>query len=352
MNLNDLSDSNLIELENYINNKIGKKQPEIKILFKDLKDGKLKNKNVDTDALDFIYDGLSDIVESWINKDKNEELKSTVPIGEYSSQLKNLFERNLEFQYEENNKLQDDVVELLSKNNYPQRSKNIKLSGTQRPNEKFIKDGFIYLLRGAECGQMSGFFAYPYCQYKLNLEEYCKRNPGFTPNSALDKHSQIGKGYFISATTKLPLTTKFCHKVGNKAGSIYVLKMRLGEVYRLKAHTIPFMPNFINPEDFNEEEYVIPDYIMPNELLKEFEYTDYIGVYKYLTEVIGLNITPQDIGFLKDIEQEADRYIKDENFNRETEEKIIDDWEKQDYGKVFETIIKEFRKKIDGDERE
>lgn len=351
MNLNDLSESNLIELENYINNKIGKCQPEIQILFKDLKNGKLKNKNVDSDALDFIYDGLADIVESWINKDKDKKIESTLTIVEYSSELRYLFERSLEFHQEENNKLQDGVVELLSKNNYPQRSKNIKLSGTQKPNEKFIKDGFIYLLRGAEHGQMSGFFAYPYCQYKLNLEEYCKRNPGFTPNVALDRHSQIGKGYFISATTKLPLTTKFCHKVGNKTGSIYILKIRIDEVYRLKAHTIPFIPDFIEQEEFNEEEYVIPDYIMPNELLKEFEYTDYIGVYNYLTEVIGLNITPQDIGFLRNIEQEKDKLIKEGNFNRETEEKIIDDWKKQDYGKVFETIIKEFSKKFDGDER-
>lgn len=351
MNLNDLSENELNELESYINKKIGKKEPEIVILFNDLRTGKLKNKNVDSDALNFVYDGLTELVELWTRQSKtfNKDIKMTST--ENSSNLEQLFKRNLKFNCEENNNMQDVVKKLLEQNNYPERSKKIKISGVQEPNEKFIKDGFIYLFRGAEAGQMSGFFAYSYCQLKLNLEEYCKRNPNTTPDAILEEYSQIGKGYFISATTKLPLTTKFCHKTGNGSGSIYILKMKLENIYRLTPNKPEFLPDFINPEDFNEEEYVVPDYVMPNELLEEFEYTDYMGVYKYLTEVIGLKITPQDIGFSENIEKEKNKFIKEGNFLRETEEKIIEDWKNNNFGKMFETLIKEFGKKIDDNER-
>lgn len=199
---------------------------------------------------------------------------------------------------------------------------------------------------------MSGFFAYPYCQSKLNLEEYCKRNPHTTPDTLLEEHGQNGKGYFISATTKLPLTTKFCHKVGCKSGSIYILKMKPEDTYRLPPHKPEFLPAFINAEEFNEEEYVVPDYIMPNEVLEEFEYTDYMGAYKYLKEEIGLKITSQDVGFSRDIEKEKNKFIKEGDFCRETEQKIIKDWKNNNFGKMFETLIKEFDKKIEDDERE
>ena len=127
--------------------------------------------------------------------------------------------------------------------------------------------------------------------------------------------------------------------------------MKLDDVYRLEPHKPLLIPDFMDLEQFNEEEYVIPDYVMPNELLKEFEYTDYKGVFHYLTETVGLDITPQDIGFSGDIEREAVENIKTEDFLREVEEKIVDDWEKQNYAKAFDTIMKEFSKKMDGEER-
>lgn len=352
MNLNDLSENELNELENYINKKVKKKKPEIVILFNDLRTGKLKNRNVDSDALDFVYDGLTELVESWTKLSKTLNKNIKLITLEDASNLEQLFKRSLKFNCEENSHMQEVVKKLLEQNNYPKRSKKIKISGVQEPNEKFIKDGFIYLFRGAEAGQMSGFFAYPYCQSKLNLEEYCKRNPCTTPDDILEEHGQIGNGYFISATTKLPLTTKFCYKVGDKSGSIYILKMKLEEIYRLPPHKPKFLPDFINAENFNEEEYVIPDYVMPNELVEEFEYTDYMGVYRYLTEVIGLKITPQDIGFSENIEKEKNKFVEEGDFFRETEEKIIEDWKNNDFGKMFETLIKEFDKKIDSDERE
>lgn len=352
MNLNNLSENELNGLENYINEKIGKKEPEITILFNDLRNGKLKNRNVDSDALNFIYDGLTELVEEWISLSTNlikDEKITNIKIPE---DLEQLFKRDTKFKCEDGNNIQDTVKRLLEKNNYPKRSKRIKISGIQELNEKFVKDGYIYLLRGAEAGQMSGFFAYPYCQSKINLEEYLKRYSTKTVEKLLEKHGEIGKGYFISATTKLPLTTKFCHKVGNESGSIYILKMKPEDVYRLPPHKLEFLPTFMNAEDFNEEEYVTPDYIMPNELVEEFEYTDYIGVYKYLTEVIGLKITLQDIGFSESIEKEKDYFIKEGDFLRETEEKIVDDWKNNNFGKMFETLTKEFSKKIEENERE
>lgn len=350
MNLNDLSEEKLNELEKYLNCEIGRREPEIQILFQHLRNGKLKNKNVDTDALDFVYNGLTNLVENWMSGEKQQEEPMFAAVNQ-GVDLKSLFARNCVFRYEGNQDLGRHVEQLLSQNNFPKRSGPIKISGTQKPNPKFIRDGFIYLLRGAEAGQMSGFFAYPYCQLRMNLQEYCRRNPHLTPNSMLEKHSQIGKGYFISATTKLPLTTKFCHKVGDKAGSVYILKMKPEEVYRLKPHKPDLVPQFMDLQEFNEEEYIIPDYVVPNELVKEFEYTDYRGVFQYLKEVIGLNITPQDVGFSGDIEREKAENIKKEDFFREVEEKIVADWEKGNYGKMFATIMEEFSKQTDNEGR-
>ena len=352
MNLNDLSESDLNELENYINSKIGKSKTEIKILFRDLRSGKLKNKNVDTDALDFVYDGLTSIVESWINRDRTFQTNNSFSKLELSNDLKILFERKLQLGNLTSNTLQESVEKLLSKNNYPKRSKSIILPRTREPNKRFVKDGYLYLLRGAEYGQMSGFFSYLYCQLKLNLEEYCKKNVNLTPIHILEKHSEMGKGYFISATTKLPTTTKFAHRVGEKNGSIYILKLKPNEVFALETHKPLFVPNFMDLETFNEEEYVIPDYVMPSEILKEFEYTDYSGVFRYLTETIGLDITPQDVGFAESIESEKEKYIKEGDFVRQTEEKYFADWEKKDYDKVIETMFQEISKRYNESGRE
>lgn len=350
MNLNDLSEKELDELESYINNRTKKDIVEIKILFRDLRSGKLRHKNVDSDALNFVYDGLTNLFEDWLKKERISNNPSLTNI-QISTDLNMLFDRKLQYSNKDNN-LQNIVEKLLRENNYPKRSKNIKLPGTREPNKKFIKDGHLYLLRGAEYGQMSGFFAYTYCQSKLNLEEYCKRNVNLKVRDILQKHFQMGKEYFISATTKLPMTTRFAHRVGNKNGSVYILKMKINDVFALEPHKPLFVPNFIDLESFNEEEYIIPDYIMPNEILEEFEYTDYMGVFKYLTETVGLDITPQDVGFVESIEQEKYECIKEGDFMRETEEKYFSAWEKQDYNSVVTTIFEELGKRYNNGGRE
>lgn len=354
MNLNNLSAKELQDLENYIYQNITKKDIAIETLFQDLKKGNLKNKNVDTDALDFIYEGLTELFEKW-----NEQYMEQQPANfENPKDIKALFRRTLTFsQNKSSHELQNRVTEILKQNEYPKRSENLFFKNTIMPNSKFVKDDFIYLLRGAEAGQLSGFFSYPYCKNKMNLETYCKLQK-LSPDHLLEKHSIDGKGYFISATTKLPFTTHFANEVktenGLQNGSIYIIKINKRHAFR----RVPYLSQFDNPlaplvklEDLDEDEYFIPDYIMPNELLKEFEYTDYIGVFKYLTETIGLPITTQDLGIQGDIEKVTKEYIKSGDFVRKTEAKISEAWKNKNYEEVFYTTLQELSKKFEESER-
>lgn len=87
-NLNDLTKKEMIELEKYVlqrNDAI-----EIKVFFESLKNGKLKNKNVDIDVLDFVYKGLSNLVENYLKEQEDSiEQKTNVEMQtEFSKSLK------------------------------------------------------------------------------------------------------------------------------------------------------------------------------------------------------------------------------------------------------------------------
>ena len=120
-NLNDLTNEEMIKLEKYVlqkNNAI-----EIKIFFESLKNGKLKNKNVDIDVLDFVYEGLSELVEDYIKKQKNPNEQKT----------------NIEMQTEFKQSLK--------------RSTNLSFKKQLKSNNKFILGDYIILLHGDKKNQ-------------------------------------------------------------------------------------------------------------------------------------------------------------------------------------------------------
>lgn len=74
-NLNLLTKEELEELEKYVKRNITKSSKDVDKLFEDLKAGRLKNRNIDVDALDFVCEGLSDIVENW-DVERNEKVEN------------------------------------------------------------------------------------------------------------------------------------------------------------------------------------------------------------------------------------------------------------------------------------
>ncbi len=79
VNLNSLTKDEIEELQNFVNTKIKKESKDVNRFFNDLISGKLKNKNIDIDALDFIYSGLSEMVDSWTkNQPQMSEIEKIV----------------------------------------------------------------------------------------------------------------------------------------------------------------------------------------------------------------------------------------------------------------------------------
>lgn len=66
-----------------------------------------------------------------------------------------LFSREKVFAEAENGvQLAESVYEVLRENDYPERSRNLELNKIKPHNSKFIKDGYLYLLRGDKKGQI------------------------------------------------------------------------------------------------------------------------------------------------------------------------------------------------------
>lgn len=225
-----------------------------------------------------------------------------------------LFSRKKVFgECESGEELATSVRQFLKDNGYPKRSKNIKLKNVKPTDSKFIKDGYLYLLRGSRKGQMSGFFTYQYAKDKQNLEQYLRKNPGVTADFLASQQSMKGRERFISATTDITIAAEFSkfNKNTNTAGSIYVIKIKLENAFRVESPVA--LENFWgNGIKGDESEYLIPDFVKPEEILKEFNYNDYLGIYNYLKEYVGLNISRKDINLSDNIEEQpelSDEYL-------------------------------------------
>ena len=134
----------------------------------------------------------------------------------------------------------------------------------------------MYLLRGANDGQETGFYTRTYANgdtmSSLKLD----------PNSVAFYHSMNGNTSFISATTDIYTAASFANK------RIYVLKIPVEDVY-----------TFFEIDGLMEFEYMIPDYILSSEIVKSFRFDKMKQIFNYLTLEVGLNITPEDLGTTK-----------------------------------------------------
>lgn len=183
--------------------------------------------------------------------------------------LDNLFNPNL---------IYSGQADLVLKN-YPNRSKNLeKFAKTginaKDLNNKFIKNGYMYLLRGAKNGQESGFYS----------EAYSKKNTieslGLDPNNVAYAQVLNGNTPFISATTDIYTAASFAQNEG-----IYILKVSIEDVY-----------TFYSFEELMEKEYMIPDFISCQEIVRSFRYNKFKQIYNYLIHEAELSINPEDLG--------------------------------------------------------
>ena len=161
---------------------------------------------------------------------------------------------------------------------YPTRSKNLSVfakegKNAKKLNKKFIKDGYMYLLRGAKAGQETGFYSEKYAK-KKTIE-----NLRLNPNNVAYAQSMNGNTPFISATTELYTAASFAEQQ-----RIYILKVPVEDIY-----------TFYQNEMLMEEEYMIPDYIAKEEIIKSFRYDKFKQIYNFLTLQVGLKITPEDL---------------------------------------------------------
>lgn len=289
-NLNDLNTEQIKELEKHILTTTSNK--DVVEFFNALKSGRLKNKNVEIDALDFIYEGLSNLVENWVKINIQNKSKQQKEIS-----LRKLFDRREIIKCEtDSTNFAQSIKEILEKNGYPQRSENLKFKKRLEPNAKFIKDGYIYLLRGDQKGQSSGFFSYGYIQGKENISGYIETQKDITLETLAYQHGIKGKGRFISATTNLGIAEQFATDYDN--GSIYIIKIKENSAYKVEQPIDKLnMSSFDLDLGNGEREYLIPDCIYPDEICAEFKCYEHRKVFNYLVNVVGLKITPFDIGF-------------------------------------------------------
>lgn len=234
--------------------------------------------------------------------EKSDALLKTKYRTESTKTLENLFKRTKIFaEGETGETLQRSVQKILDENGYPKRSNRLKMNNLEDIDEKFLKDGYIYLFRGTRKGQRSGFYTYTYSKSKKNVEQVLEQNPQLKADDLAKKQSLRGRGAFISATTKLNIALSFSkfNKTTNQVGSIYVIKMRPEEVYKKHSPIQDFLEIVETHkgefEDKVESEYLIPDFVKPEEIIAEFDCRDIRGIYNFMRNDIGLNISLDDI---------------------------------------------------------
>lgn len=181
-----------------------------------------------------------------------------------------------------------NVDEVLKE--YPRRSSHLEEKVNNKAkckqlNPKFIKDGYMYLLRGAKNGQETGFYSRLYKE-KRTIE---------TENLDIDNVAYAqqvnGNTPFISATTSLSTASAFANHE-----RIYVLKIPVEDVYF-----------FCEIDGLFEEEYMIPDFVKQEEILRSFRHDKFKQIYNFLTTEIGLELTPEDLGETKETIQKPDK---------------------------------------------
>lgn len=295
--LNELSREEIKEVENYVLENIESKR--VIRFFELLKMGELKDKNISTEVLDHIYSGLSTWVKQALQKLYIKDL------------LSNKITVNIEITKEQ---MKNRIRELLKRNGFPERSKNLLFKEPLEPNDKFIKDGYIYLFKAGPKDQQIGFFSYSYVRNVSNISEKIKERPNNTLEKIYYEQSTNGnKGAFILATTNLFRAEQSASKYDD--GRVYVIKVKVEDVYKTFHESIGLHLDLPWGEINNE--YLIPDCIYPDEICEEFRQYEYIKIFDYLIDKIGLRLKPEDIGLPEVSEriEKMDKKLSEENKN-------------------------------------
>lgn len=209
---------------------------------------------------------------------------------------------------------------LLKNHKYPSRTTIPELKfGEWEVNleSKFIKDGYMYLLRGDYPNlEKKGFYSRPYGYAKKTAkqltqdlqssdevgyflygqEAYLKTVKPSSDNIADElahNQSQRGGSSFISTTTNLDCaisgTGNQPDKEEQKNYEIYILK--IPTEYVINSNT----GNFYGME---EDEYLIPDCVYPSEVIAKFSRNEGNSVYEFLHKELGID--REDLGMSKE----------------------------------------------------
>ena len=188
-----------------------------------------------------------------------------------------------------------------------ERTHNLFNSKTMSVNEKFVKGGYIYLLRGCINNLEGGITS------KLYREGKKLKSLSVNPESMALAHVLNGNTAFVSATTSYYTAASFSKKC-----SIYIVKIPVKDIF--------VFTNELT-ESLDENEYLIPDYISKDEILTSFKYDELGKIYFYLKDVIGLNILPEDLEVsIEELDRiDYDKLQRYEEFNNGGEGSIFDD---------------------------
>ena len=204
-----------------------------------------------------------------------------------------------------------DPVKLLESHGYPPRTRIDHLQFENwRANldPKFFRDGFIYLLRGDHPNlEKKGFYSRPYGYAKKTTQQlahdlqssdevgyflygneaYLKTAEPSSSSIAQElafKQSQIGGSSFVSATTSLESAIA---GTGNNPDpqeqsqyEVYILRIPIDSV--INSNT----GNFFGME---ESEYLIPDYVRPDEVVAKFPRDQREAIYQYMFGLLGIS---------------------------------------------------------------
>jgi hypothetical protein len=141
-----------------------------------------------------------------------------------------------------------------------------------------VKNGEIYLLRGDYSGLSSrGIYPYSFVRWLMTLDQFLEADKNsdlrdhyyFRPQTKLEQymwqHSLGGCEPFVSATPNFDIARKHPNYEEN-SGSVYVIKMPLDRVILNYASIVEHKGK--------EAEYLISDYILPDQILAEIDPKD------------------------------------------------------------------------------
>lgn len=241
-------------------------------------------------------------------KDKIDQVWSEFEEVKDDEELMSLFDRKVGYISEK------EPQALLEEHGYPERS---EISDLQFENwkvnldPKFIKDGYMYLMRGDHPNlEGKGFYTRTYGYGKKNSEQLSaeleahevdyflyhylnnlKESKSYSSSTAEElafAQSAVGGSSFVSTTINIESAIA---GTGNQPDPDEASKY---EVYILKI-PVDYVINRHGHGDIGllEKEYLIPDYVRPDEIVAKFPKDDKEGVYQFLNQELG--VSKQDI---------------------------------------------------------